>query len=55
MEVQKSRGEVPLEPTNKRKASEDHQGQPEQKNRNEQEDRGVKTSTDDWDMFAKEL
>ncbi len=54
-EVQRSVGEVPLEPTNKWKASEDQQEQPENKNKIEQKERGLKRSTDDWEEFAKKL
>ncbi len=54
-EVQRSRGGVPREPTNKRKACEDQEEESEKKNTNEQEERGLKRSTGDWGEFAKEL
>ncbi len=44
-----------MEITNKRKAEEDQQEQPEEKNRKQHEERGVKRSTDDWETFAKDL
>ncbi len=53
--VQGSRGGVPQEPSNKRKASEGQQEHPEKKNKNQQEERGSKRSVDDWEMFAKKL
>ncbi len=40
--------------TNQRKADENQQEQPEKENRNKQEERGVKSSTDDLEMHAKE-
>jgi hypothetical protein len=46
---------VPLEPTNKRKASDGQQEQPGKKNKNEQEERGLKRGADDWHEFAKDL
>ncbi len=46
---------MPLEMTNKRNADEDPQKQPDKKDRNAQEKRGVKRSPDDWKTFAKDL
>ena len=40
---------------NKRKADQDQQEQPEKKNRSEQDERGVKRSTDEWEKHAEEL
>ncbi len=44
-----------MEITHKRKADEDQQEQPEKKSRNEQEERGTKRSTDDWEAFTKDF
>ena len=38
-----------MEITNKRKADEDQQEQPEKKSKNEQEERGTERSTDEWE------
>ena len=54
-EVQRSRGGVPLEITNKRRADEDQQEQPEKKGKNEKEERETKRSTDEWETYAKDL
>jgi hypothetical protein len=54
-EVQRSRGGVPVEITNKRKADEDQQEQPEKKNRSEQGEREAKRSIDEWEKYAEEL
>ncbi len=53
-EVQRSRGGVPLEITNKRKVDEDEREQPEKKSKNEQEERGTKRSTDEWETYARD-
>ncbi len=44
-----------MEMMNKRKADDDQQKQPAEKSKNEQEGRGAKRSTDDWETFAKDL
>ncbi len=54
-EVQRSRGGVPLDFTNKRKADGGQQEQPEKKSKSEQEERGTKRTADDWETFAKSL
>ncbi len=41
--------------TRKRKADEDQQERPEKKTRSEQDARGVKRSTDDWESYTEEL
>jgi hypothetical protein len=53
-EVQRGRGGVSLEPTNKRMASEDQREQPEKKSKNEQEERGLKRRAVEWEMVTKE-
>ncbi len=44
-----------MEIANKGEADEDSQEQPEKKSRNEQEQRGTKRSTDEWDKYAEDL
>ncbi len=43
-----------MEVTNKWKADEDQQGQPEKKSKNEQEEREAK-STDEWETYTRDL